>query len=79
MSCCSVTVDDFKAQFARNFPIPSFLGLEQSIFFEGYCFITSLIFINFVDNNSATLMIQKVKAARFGCDNYVSDNDMREG
>jgi hypothetical protein len=77
MSCCSITVDDFKAQFARNFPYLPIWDSEK-VYFEGDVvyyepnFYQSLV----NDNTSVVTDTEKWQVYNDSVDNYVSDGDI---
>jgi hypothetical protein len=77
MSCCSVTVEDFKAQFARNFPYLPFWD-SSKVYFEGdEVYVAPNFYQSLVnDNVSEVTDTEKWQIINDSVDNFVSDNDI---
>lgn len=77
MSCCGVTVYDFKAQFARNFPyLP--VWDDSKVYFEGdEVYVEPNFYQSLVDNNVAEVSdSESWQVIADSVNNYVSDNDI---
>lgn len=77
MSCSCVTVDDFKEQFARNFPyLP--LWEPDKVYFEGdEVYVEPNFYQSLVDNNTSDVSDDKKWAVvSDSLSNYVSDGDI---
>lgn len=77
MSCCSVTVEDFKAQFARNFPYLPFWD-SSKVYFEGdEVYVAPNFYQSLVnDNVSEVTDTEKWQIINDSVENFVSDNDI---
>ena len=76
MSCCEVTVEDFKAQFARNFP---YLPLWDSnkVYFEGdVVYVEPNFYQSLINNNTDDVSETSWEVIQDSVNNYVLDNDI---
>lgn len=77
MVCCCVTLEDFKAQFSRNFPyLP--VWQEDKVYFEGDEVYVEPNFYQSIVNDNTSPVTDDEKWAVISDDlsNYVSDNDI---
>lgn len=77
MTCCSVTVEDFKAQFSRNFPyLP--LWDSEKVYFEGdVVYVEPNFYESLINDNTSEVTDEESwQVANDSVDNYVSDADI---
>jgi hypothetical protein len=77
MDCCCVTVDDFKAQFSRNFPyLP--VWQEDKVYFEGdEVYVEPNFYQSLINENTAEVTdTESWSVISDDIANYVSDNDI---
>ena len=77
MTCCSVTVEDFKAQFSRNFPyLP--LWDSEKVYFEGdVVYVEPNFYESLVNDNTSEVTDEESwQITNDSVDNYVSDADI---
>lgn len=77
MTCCSVTVEDFKAQFSRNFPyLP--LWDSEKVYFEGdVVYVEPNFYESLINENTSEVTDEESwQVANDSIDNYVTDADI---
>lgn len=79
MACCYVTVEDFKAQFSRNFPYLPVWDMMK-VYFEGdVVYQEPNFYQSLVDNNTApTGDEERWQVINDSIENYVSDADIEK-
>lgn len=77
MTCCCVTVEDFKAQFSRNFPYLPVWDATK-VYFEGdEVYVEPNFYQSLVDNNTSDVTDDKKwQVINDSVENYVSDGDI---
>lgn len=77
MSCCCVTVDDFKEQFARNFPYLPVWDSGKTYFEGDEVYVEPNFYQSLVDNNTSDVSdTEKWVVVNDSVSNYVSDGDI---
>lgn len=77
MACCCVTVEDFKAQFSRNFPyLP--LWDSEKVYFEGdIVYVEPNFYESLINENTSDVTdSESWQIANDSVDNYVTDADI---
>lgn len=72
-----ITVEDFKAQFARNFPYLPLWDSEKTYFEGDEVYVEPNFYQSLIDNNTSVVTdTEKWQVINDSVDNYVSDGDI---